>query len=175
MNMGRKQKPILSKLKNLFSSKEPLAGINGVYLGENRFLRVINQPEGKPEYVSSMSGIATNFQLASNYGNIGLIAHNYLGGRYFEQMKIGQIIYVMNGNRQHQEYRVTRIYRFQALNPRSTRSDFIDLDTQQRRTVSDVFKQIYTGNHHLVLQTCIEKGIIFKSQIYNLLITIITN
>ena len=46
------------------------------------------------------------------------------------------------------------------LDPRNPRSQFIDLDNRKLYSASDVFKRVYTGSHHLVLQTCIQKGYI---------------
>jgi hypothetical protein len=158
MSSQKGLKALAQKVIRRFSAKKPLDDVNGVFFGENHFLRVVTQPSGKPEYVSDISNAVTSFQLAENYGNIGLIAHNYLSGRYFRDLKIGDHIFTMNGFRQQRIYQVTSIRRFQALNPRSARSDFIDLDTNQRYTVNDVFRQIYTGDHHLTLQTCIQNG-----------------
>ena len=140
------------------AAKKPIELVSGVYFGKNRFLRVVNQPAGKPGYVSSISNTATNFQLAARYGNIGLVAHNYLGGRLFNDLKIGDKIYVMDGFGRKKNYRVIEILRYQAVNPRSTRSNFINLKNKQLSTATDVFKRVYTGKHHLVLQTCIKKG-----------------
>lgn len=145
-------------MKSLFSSKRPLEDVSGVYLGDNRYLRIVQQPGGRPEFVSEISGVATSFQLASRHGTIGLIAHNYLGGRFFLDVKEGDDIHVLDGHGRSRRYRVTRIRQFQALEPRSPRSRFIDLETHQTCSASEVFKDIYTGEHHLVLQTCIEKG-----------------
>lgn len=158
MQQDNRRNSIKNIFKNLFSTKKPIIDVNGVYFGENRFLRVVNQPSGRPEFVSEISGVATNFQLASRYGNIGLIAHNFLGGKYFSSLNVGDTLYVMNGYRQRQPYRVSRIHRYQALNPHSPRSDFIDLETNLYYNVNEVFKRVYTGSHHLILQTCIEKG-----------------
>jgi hypothetical protein len=149
---------MFNKMKSLFSSKKPLEDISGVYLGDNRYLRVVQQPGGSPEFVSEISGVATSFQLASRNGTIGLIAHNYLGGRFFLDVEEGDDIHVLDGHGRSRCYRVTHIRQFQALEPRNPRSRFIDLDTQLTSTASEVFKEIYTGQHHLVLQTCIEKG-----------------
>ena len=149
---------MIKSLKSLFSAKKPLENVSGVYLGDNRYLRVVQQPNGRPEFVSGVSGVATSFQLASRYGTIGLIAHNYLGGRFFLDVKEGDNIHVLDGYGRSRCYRVMRIRQFQALEPRSPRSRFIDLDTHQTASASEVFREIYTGEHHLVLQTCIEKG-----------------
>ena len=139
-------------------AKRPIETISGVYFGKNRFLRVIDQPSGRPEYVSNISNTATNFQLAKRYGNIGLIAHNYLGGRLFHDLHIGDDIFVMDGYGRRKNYRVSEMLSYQAVSPRSTRSNFIDLKTNRLCTASDVFKRVYTGKHRLVLQTCIKKG-----------------
>jgi hypothetical protein len=140
------------------AAKKPIEMVSGVYFGKNRFLRVVNQPTGKPGYVSSISNTATNFQLAARYGNIGLIAHNYLGGRLFNDLKIGDKIFIMDGFGRKKNYHVIEMLRYQAVNPRSTRSNFINLENKKLYTVTDVFKRVYTGKHHLVLQTCIKKG-----------------
>jgi len=147
-----------NSFRKLFAPKQVLSSVNAIYLGQDHILHVVEQPAGKPEYVSDMTGTVTNFQLAAQYGNLGLIAHNYLGGRYFSELKIGDLVFAMNGYHGSQPYRVRQILHFQALNPRSPRSDFINLDTGQRCNVNDVFRQVYTGSHHLVLQTCIERG-----------------
>jgi hypothetical protein len=46
--------------------------------------------------------------------------------------------------------------RFQALNGRSSTTDFIDLSSGDRQTVDQVYQQVYGGKPHLTLQTCIE-------------------
>ena len=149
---------MFNKMKSLFATRQPLKNVSGVYLGDNRYLRVVQQPDGKPEYVSGISGVATSFQLASRHGTIGLIAHNYLGGRFFLDVKEGDSIYILDGHGRSRLYKATSIRQFQAIEPRSPRSSFIDLETRQTRTASEVFREIYTGEHHLVLQTCIEKS-----------------
>jgi hypothetical protein len=140
------------------AAKRPIESINGVYFGNNRYLRVVDQPPGNPAYVSDISKTATNFQLAARHGNIGLIAHNYLGGRIFHDLKIGDKIYVMDGYRKVKRYRVQETLRYQAIDPRSTRSDFINLENNEVCSTNEVFKRVYTGRHRLVLQTCIKKG-----------------
>ena len=140
------------------TSKRPIEDVSSVYFGKDRFLRVVNQPAGKPGYVSNISKTATNFQLAAKFGNIGLVAHNYLGGRLFHDVAVGDDIHVMDGYGRKRIYRVKEMLKYQAVNPRSTRSNFIDLETKTLYTASDVFKRVYKGKHHLILQTCIKKG-----------------
>ncbi len=137
--------------------QKPFEKVNGIYIKKNRFLRVIDQPKGRPGFVSSESGVATKFRMASEHGNIGLIAHNYLEGKRFLNLKIGDKLYIVNENEERQCYRINRIYRYQAIDPRSPRGDFLDLKTKHKLKFDELFKKIYTGAHHLVLQTCIAK------------------
>ena len=156
----KKPSPLRAFFSKLAAPKAPFESVSGIYLGGDRYLRVIDQPQGKPEYVSSISGVATQFQLAARHGNIGLLAHNYLGGRYFLDLKPGDFVFVMDGHRRTRCYRISSSYQYQALDPRNPRSQFIDLQTSQVCSSKDVFQRIYTGSHHLVLQTCIQKGYI---------------
>jgi len=156
--MRKNANPVKRLVEKIASPKKPLEEVSGLYLGNNRYLHVVSQPSGKPEYVSSMSDVAPNFQLSSRYGNIGLIAHNYLAGKHFLDLKIGDVVHVMNGKRRTRLYHVTKIHQYQALNPRSPRSNFIDLENGNLCTAKELFKRVYMGKHHLVLQTCIRKG-----------------
>jgi len=152
--------PIKRLVEKFASPKKPIEDVSSLYLGNDHYLRVVSQPSGKPEFVSGISGVATRFELPSRYGNIGLIAHNYLSGKHFLELKQGDNIHVMDGFGRSRRYQVIEIQRYQALQPRSPRSNFINLDTQEFYSASDVFKRVYMGNHRLVLQTCIQKGTI---------------
>lgn len=156
MGMSRKKQHHSSKV-NADAQKKPFENINGIFLTRKRFLRVIDQPKGRPGFISGESGIATKFRMASEHGNIGLIAHNYLEGKHFLNLKVGDKLYVTNENEEEQCYRIKKIHRFQALDPRSPRSDFLNLKTRNKLKFDELFNQIYTGDHRLVLQTCIEK------------------
>jgi hypothetical protein len=155
---GKSTGKIQGFLRKIAQPKRPTEDISGLYLGEDRYLKIVSQPSNRPEYVSSISRTATDFQLAARYGNIGLVAHNYLGGRYFLSLKIGDCIFVTGSKRSKWEYEIKQILQYQALDPRSPRSRFIDLQNNQMLTATDVFKKVYTGKHRLVLQTCIERG-----------------
>jgi hypothetical protein len=149
---------IKQMLQKLAAPKKPIEDVNGLFLGTGHFMRVVEQPGGRPEFVSGISNVATRFSLPTKYGNVGLIAHNFLSGKYFLELQPGDFIYLMDGFGRRRRYLVSSIRRYQALQPRSPRSNFIDLDTQEFCTASDVFKRVYTGNHRVVLQTCIQKG-----------------
>ncbi len=132
--------------------------IRGVYVEDVLALRVVKQPVGKPEFVSSAEGIATQFEMAAGEGVTGLLAHNYVSGRHFFNLTEGQVVNVSYGDGAVKAYQVNRILRFQALEPKNPRSDFINLDTGERLTASGLFKQVYTGSHRVTFQTCIQQG-----------------
>jgi len=139
------------------SAKAPL-DVRSVYLEGIRYLRIEDQPSGRAGFVSPRENVLTSFQLASRYGNVGLIAHNYLAGKHFFDLKLGDKVHLMDGTGIAHAYQVVRIRRFRALTPRSSRSRLQDLEDDQLYSVNEVFKQIYMGSHHLVLQTCIAEG-----------------
>ena len=60
-----------------------------------------------------------------------------------------------NGRLPPAAFTVTNIYRFQALDPTKSASDFVDLDTGQRYSGRLLFNRMYGGARHLIFQTCI--------------------
>jgi hypothetical protein len=50
--------------------------LRGVYVPDVLALPVAQQPLDRPYFVSSRDGETTQFGMASQYGNIGLLAHN---------------------------------------------------------------------------------------------------
>ncbi len=121
-------------------------------------LPVRQQPAGQPEYVDRENNILTEFSLPRKYGSTGLLAHNYLSGNLFFKIKENQDILLVYGDGRLEHYRVSRIASFQALKPNSPFSDFVDLSSTDgsRLTSADLFNRIYTTEHQLVLQTCID-------------------
>lgn len=134
------------------------SSIRGVYATDVFALEVVQQPAGDAGYVSPTGGVATQFSMASNYGSIGLLAHNYAAGSDFFDLTFGNIIQVVYGDGHIELYKVTSIYRYQALSPYSSNSQFEDTYTGTRYSASEVFYQMYSGEHHLTLQTCIQQG-----------------
>jgi hypothetical protein len=109
-----------------------------------------------PAYVSPMNGTVTQFQTATQYGTTGLLAHNYLSGSYFSKLTLGQEIDIVNGDGAIRRYVVTNIRRFQALNPSSPYSNFVDLENGGAQLSStELFNQTYAGGNKVVFQTCI--------------------
>jgi hypothetical protein len=132
--------------------------IKGLYAADVFSLRVIQQPSGKPGYVSPIEGVATQFGMATNNNVTGMLAHNFASGRLFFDLAAGNTINVVYGDGSIKEYQVSTIKRFQALSPKSASSDFVDLDTNEKLSASGLFSKMYTGKHHLILQTCIQEG-----------------
>lgn len=131
----------------------------GVFVAGVLALPVVPQPNGNLAYVSSQEGVATEFALARKYGSIGLLAHNYLAGKAFFQLKPGDLIALVYGDGRLETYRVLRLERYQALSPNSPYSTFVDLNNPQTRLSStELFMRIYGSGKRLVLQTCIEQN-----------------
>jgi len=134
--------------------------IRGLFLDERVALQVIQQPAGQPAFVSSVDEVITEFAMARSHGVVGLLAHNYLAGKHFFEIQMDDIIQVVYGDEKVEKYQVVAIQRYQALQPNSPHSEFLDLDTSQRLTATQLFKKVYTGEHHITLQTCIQEGVV---------------
>lgn len=132
--------------------------LKGLYIPSVLALKVVQQPNSQPSFVSSDPGKATQFGLASTYGTIGLLAHNFAGGADFDEVVVGENIDLVYGDGRIQQYRVSSILRFQAIDPVSTKTSFLDLATQLKETAEDLFLKVYSGKPHLTLQTCISNG-----------------
>jgi len=102
------------------------------------------------------SGDFWQFGLAAQHGSLGLMAHNYAGGGNYFSLSVGSVINLVYGDGSVRKFQVTKIRRFEALQPNSPTSDFIDLDNGGgKQSVSKVFNAIYNSSNPLVLQTCI--------------------
>jgi len=132
--------------------------LKGLYIPSVLALEVVQQPKSQPTFVSADPNKATQFELASTYGTIGLLAHNFAGGAGFAEVVIGDKVDLVFGDGRIQQYRVSSILRFQAIDPANTRTSFLDLATQLKATAEDLFMKVYSGKPHLTLQTCISKG-----------------
>jgi hypothetical protein len=117
---------------------------------------IVQQPMGNPGYVSNSGSVITQFSIAADAGNVGLLAHNYLAGATFSKLKSGDTIVLVYGDGRTQSFVVESILQYQALSPFSPHSNFRDLDTQTILTAEQLFSKVYRGEYHLTLQTCIE-------------------
>ena len=132
--------------------------IRGIFAEDRFALNVIQQPSGQPGFVSSIDEVVTEFEMSRDYGVTGLMAHNYLAGEYFLNLQEGDIVQIIFGDGKIKRYAISDIQRFQALQPNSPRSQFLDLATSEQISATQLFKRVYMGDHHLTLQTCIQEG-----------------
>ena len=131
--------------------------LRGVYVSNVMALPIVQQPYGNAGYVSSNDGEATQFRMASQFGNIGLLAHNHLSGRDFSQLTIGQEIRLIYGDGHIETFVVTEVLSYQALQPTSPYSSFRNLNKDETLSAESMFKRVYFGDRHVTFQTCIEQ------------------
>ncbi|HVN56055.1 MAG TPA: hypothetical protein VMT46_17110 [Anaerolineaceae bacterium] len=131
--------------------------VRGVYVAGILALPVIQQPANSPYYVESRPGVATQFEMASSFQVIGLLAHNDLAGSEFFQLQAGEEVDIVYGDGQIARFHVSRIDQYQALDPTSTSSRFVDLATDENVSAADVFVREYTTAGQVTFQTCITR------------------
>jgi hypothetical protein len=121
---------------------------------------IVQQPTSNPAFVSTQPNTLTHFALAQRYGSLGLLAHNHLAGQAFFALQPEQTLWVVFGDGSLKRYRIVTIERYQALQPHSPYSKFINLDDPQQKVLSatELFLHIYENPGALVLQTCIAQG-----------------
>ncbi len=128
----------------------------GVYVPDLMAFPVVQQPSDQAGYVSAEDGVLTQFAMASDYGSIGLLAHNQLAGSRFDKADINQIVVLIYGDGSTRLYHIYAIQRYQALNPNDPRSSFIGLEDNNTYSAEEVFYKTYgVGEQNLILQTCI--------------------
>lgn len=152
---GLEISPALQKFINEVTDGEAEA-VRGVHVPGVLSLPVVQQPQKNPAYVSEQNDTVTQFQSAVQYGVTGLLAHNYLSGELFYDIRIGQEVIIVMGDGAMREYRVTGIYTFKKLSPDSLRSSLIDLSDGKTLTSSQAFSRFYKGDHKVTFQTCLE-------------------
>lgn len=132
--------------------------VTGVYAVDSFSFPVVQQPKSNFAAISTAPDTVTQFGLAAQFGNVGLLAHNYLAGAQFFDLTEGQRIYLVYGTGRVEAFTVTEILQYQALSPYSIYSEFKSLDDGVTLTVTEMFNLVYTGARHLTLQTCIENN-----------------
>jgi hypothetical protein len=129
--------------------------LGGVYVPDVLALPVVQQPAGDAGYVSGRDEEATQFAMASHYGNIGLLAHNYLSGKMFSQLVVGEEVRLVYGDGRVEYFVITEVLRYQALEPNSEWSSFRNLDNYDVLSTAQMFTRAYAGDRHVTFQTCI--------------------
>ncbi|WP_299024801.1 hypothetical protein [uncultured Thermanaerothrix sp.] len=132
----------------------------GLYVEGVMAYPIIQQPRSNPAYVSSQPNTLTEFALAKHYGSLGLLAHNDLAGQSFLALQPGQDLWVVFGDGNLKRYRVATIKHYQALQPNSPYSSFINIDDKDRTVLSaaELFLHIYERPGALILQTCLARN-----------------
>lgn len=129
--------------------------LRGVYVPGILALPIAQQPAGNAGYVSSQAGEVTQFGMASQFGNVGLLAHNHLSGSDFSNLAVGQEVRLVYGNGAVEYFEITQVLKFEALEPNNPYSSFRDLSNDEFLTAAQLFKKVYGGDRHVTFQTCI--------------------
>jgi hypothetical protein len=129
--------------------------LRGVYVPGILALPIAQQPAGNAGYVSNKVGEVTQFGMATQFGNIGLLAHNHLSGSDFSNLAVGQEVRLVYGNGRVEYFEITQVLKFEALEPTNPYSSFHDLSNDEFLTAGQLFKKVYGGEHHVTFQTCI--------------------
>lgn len=131
--------------------------LRSVHFGDRLVLPVVQQPGGGSTFVSKQFGEVTQFSSASQYGNIGLLAHNYLSGGSFFQLELGEEVHLEYIDGSTEIFIVSEILRYQALEPKDPFSSFRNLrDENEILSTAQMVERAYGGSHHVTFQTCIE-------------------
>ena len=142
-------------IKEVYTGQE--STITGIFVNEGFSMDVIQQPNNSPGYIAPYEDTLTEFSIARDYGTIGLLAHNYLAGDLFFQLKEGQVVYLVFGGGAVQTYTIVDILSYQALQPNSPYSNFVNMENaEDYLSAADLFYKVYGQEDALVLQTCIE-------------------
>ncbi|MFT3894825.1 MAG: hypothetical protein QM730_24610 [Anaerolineales bacterium] len=129
--------------------------LRGIYIPEILAGRIVSQPEDDPAFVSGEENTLTQFTLAAKAGSTGLLAHNYLAGKYFARLQEGQVFYLVYGDGHVQEFVVADVQRFRALDPENVWSSFLDLKHGTILSSAKLFSKVYDQPGKVILQTCI--------------------
>jgi len=153
-----KEASALPKLKTFVQSVKngEANSVRGVYADGLFALPVVQQSGNGSSYVSAEPNTLTQFAAALTYGNIGLLAHDFLAGAYFSQLSTGQEIQLVYGDGRIINFMVAGIYRYQAMEPNNVYSKFIDLNSHNNLSATQLFEKVYMGSTHITFQTCIE-------------------
>ncbi len=132
--------------------------LSSVHFEDSLVFPVVQQPGGQPNFVSKNGGEITQFSSASNYGNIGLLAHNFLSGKSFFQLVVGEEIHLVYRDGTTETFVVSEILKYEALDSKSPFSSFRNLNDQDEvLSAQQMFERAYGGEHHITFQTCIAR------------------
>ena len=131
--------------------------LRGVYVANVLALPVVQQPSANAGYVSGNDGVATQLRMASQFGDVGLLAHNHLAGKTFSSLVADQEVRLVYGDGRVEYFVIQAVLKYQALQPNSPYSSFSNLDKKEEvLSAEQMFRRTYFGDHHITFQTCIE-------------------
>jgi hypothetical protein len=130
--------------------------LRGVYVPGVMALPIVQQPVGNPGFVSQNNDEITQFKMAAEAGNIGLLAHNHLSGAIFANLIVGHEVHLIYGDGAVEYFVVDQVLQYQALQPYSPNSEFRDLETNVTISANQLFGKVYRGERHVTFQTCID-------------------
>ena len=143
-------------VRNVNSSNDSASTVKKISVDGLFDLSVVQQPSGNAGYVSTKKDTLTQFGMASSYGSIGILAHNNLAGKYFPNIS-GKTITVTFSDGSTKKYTVSSVMKFQALEPTNQYSKFVDLNSSETLSSTDLFMKTFGLSGALVFQTCIAK------------------
>lgn len=150
------QKASLDAFKHVVTTGDP-ALVTGLFVPDHGGFYVVQQASGQDGMVSPAADVLTQFRRPAANGVIGLLAHNFAAGKWFDELETGDLLYLIHGDGTYDVYRLSEKMQFKAINGKSVLTDFIDLATGEVRNVDEVYNQVYAGKPHLTLQTCIQQ------------------
>jgi len=130
--------------------------LRGVYVPGVMAVPVVQQPVGNPAFVSLNNDEITQFSMATEAGNVGLLAHNHLTGASFTSLVPGQEVRLVYGDGAVEYFVVDQILRYQALEPFNPSGMFRDLGSRATLSAEQLFHKVYRGKRHVTFQTCID-------------------
>ncbi len=131
--------------------------LRGIYIANVMAAPIMQQPSGNPWFISNDPNPVTQFSVASEVGNIGLLAHNFLAGEYFKNITENDTIVLIYGDGSTRSFKVVSIQQYQAGDPLNPWSTFKELNSGEALTAEQLFNKVYRGEYHVTLQTCIEQ------------------
>jgi hypothetical protein len=131
-------------------------GVRGVYVPAAFAYYVVSQPDGNYSFISTQPNTVTEYSLAST-GVEGLLGHVALSGKAFSTLTSNQDLVLIWADGSTRHFKIAYSHRYQALEPNSANTYFIDLENGATVTPADLFIEYYMGSAHITFQTCILK------------------
>jgi hypothetical protein len=140
--------------------------VRGVYFGEGSAFFVKDQPKGNSNFVTSKRSEVSLFTYhVAKHGTNILLAHNTSpAGIDFSGSAPGDNFVIVLGNGGVITYEVQDIERYRAIEPSSTRSNFVKvdenlIDVETLITANELMDRVYTRSGAVVFQTCIKNDV----------------